>query len=58
MTIKEAILQLSDLYDDRKSLLAGDGDDIYRNDMAALDIAIAALAKLIDDGTDVIGLTD
>lgn len=48
MTNKEAILQLSDLYDDRKSLLAGDGDDIYRNDMAALDIAIAALAKLIE----------
>lgn len=59
MTIKEAIAQLNDLYDDRKSLLRGNGDnDIYLDDIEAIDIAIAALAKLIDNGTDVIGLTD
>lgn len=59
MTIKEAIVQLGDLYGDRKSLLRGDGDDdIYLDDMEAIDIAIAALTKLIANGTDVIGLTD
>lgn len=49
MTIIEAILQLNDLYDDRKSLLRGDGyDDIICDDMEAIVIAIAALAKLRD----------
>lgn len=49
MTIEEAIEQLEDLVRDRKSFLVGDGYEIYRKDIEALETVIWFLKIFKED---------
>lgn len=49
MTINEAIEQLKDLRDDRKSFLNSGDPEIYKADIEAIDIALEALRRPTDN---------